>query len=98
MADRYTQEEMDAIAAFDGEIQKVPRGKSAVSIEGRSWLEGASAFRRRADRINKFALSRERDDTIRKMLKGKATISDMASATGLTRKAVKRRIERLSNE
>lgn len=95
MADELTQEEIDAIAAYTGPIEKINRGRSGIPLESVNWLDGNKSFARRYNRQQKFVVSRERDLIIREMVQQGATISDMARATNLTRKAVKARIERM---
>lgn len=98
MADKLTEEELAAIAAFKGKVQIVKRGKSAIPIEGKTWLEGLSDFHRRNTRLRKFERSKERDDMIVDMAREKASIEEMQQATGLDRESVMQRIKRLKIE
>lgn len=98
MADKLTEEELAAIAAFKGEVQIVKRGKSAIPIEGKTWLEGLSGFHRRNNRLRKFERSKERDEMIVEMARQKASVEEMQQATDLDRESVMLRIKRLKIE
>lgn len=98
MADKLTEEELAAIAAFKGEVQIVKRGKSAIPVEGKTWLEGLSGFHRRNNRLRKFERSKERDEMIVEMARQKASIEEMQQATDLDRESVMLRIKRLKIE
>jgi len=95
MADELSEEEREAIEAYNGPIQKISRGRSGVPLESVAWLEGNKSHFRKYNRIQKFVISKERDDTIREMVKNHSTISEMSRVTGLPRKSVKARIERM---
>ena len=95
MSDKYTDEELEAIKAYEGKVNIIKRGQSAIPVEGKSWLEGTASFHRRNSRIQKFAISKERDEIIREMTAINSTISEIARQTGLSRESVKARIKRL---
>lgn len=95
MADILSEEEIEAIAAYDGPVQYIRRGKSGIPLDSVSWMEGNRRYYHKVMREKKFVLSRERDEIIREMHAEGKTISDMARATGLTRKSVKARLERM---
>lgn len=96
MSDKISEEERYLIDSYQGPINRIQRGRSAFSIHGNGhWKEGADRQKRIKDRVRKFELSKERDEKIIAMVKEGATISDIARATGLNRKSVKSRMERL---
>ena len=95
MADELSEEELEAIESYDGPVHKIARGRSGVPVNSVAWLEGNKSHFRKYNRIQKFVISKERDDTIREMVKSHSTISEMSRVTGLPRKSVKARIERM---
>lgn len=94
MADRLSEDERAAIAAYDGPITRVPRGASGMA-EGLSWVEAdvAGAAWRRMLRKRKFGAAEVQARIVRLAREG-ATLAEIARAVGLRAETVEARLRR----
>lgn len=96
MADQLTPEERAAIAAFPEErIQRIPRGQSALTIDGQHWRDAMNGARVRLQRQGAFVRSRETDEMIRELWKQGLTDHEISIKVKLTKDAVKQRRNRM---
>ena len=90
MADKLTQEEIDAIAAFPHEpIQRIPHGVSGFSDQDLCWraIKNSAGMKR----ANQIVRSRQIDEIVRSMTEAGSSVAEISEKVNITPNAVRMR-------